>query len=59
MLCCKEELAFDMVYWAKIDRRFFGDGNLEDIFNLLTTEERDALDDFVKRKLEEKNARTL
>ncbi|BDD57632.1 hypothetical protein MAP00_002979 [Monascus purpureus] len=51
--------AFDMVYWAKIDRRFFGDGNLEDRLNLLSTEERDALDDFVKRKLEEKDARTL
>lgn len=22
--------AFDMIYWAKIDRRFFGDGNLDD-----------------------------
>ena len=50
---------FDMVYWAKVDRRFFGDGNLEDRLNLLSTEERDALDAFVKRKLEEKNARTL
>jgi hypothetical protein len=48
-----------MIYWAKIDRRFFGDGNLEDRLNLLSIEERDALDDFVKRKLEEKNARTL
>lgn len=51
--------AFDMVYWAKIDRRFYGDGNLEDRFNLLTTEERDALDDLVKRKLAEMNTRTL
>lgn len=51
--------AFDMLYWAKIDRRFFGDGDLEDRFNLLTSEERDALDTFVRRKVAEKDERTL
>ncbi|OKL55836.1 hypothetical protein UA08_08924 [Talaromyces atroroseus] len=51
--------AFDMLYWAKIDRRFFGHGDLDDRFNLLTVEERDELDDFVQRKLAEKDERTL
>jgi hypothetical protein len=51
--------AFDMLYWAKIDRRFFGDGDLEERLKLLTAEERDALDTFVQRKLVEKEERTL
>jgi hypothetical protein len=51
--------AFDMLYWAKIDRRFFGDGDIEDRFKLLTDEERDRLDEFVRRKLVEKKARIL
>jgi hypothetical protein len=51
--------AFDMIYWAKIDRRFFGDGNLEDRFHLLTREERREMDILVKKKLEEKEERTL
>lgn len=32
----RKSWAFDMIYWAKIDRRFFGDGNLEDRLQLLT-----------------------
>lgn len=51
--------AFDKLYWAKIDRRFFGNGDLEDRLKLLTVEERDALDSFVQEKLMEKEERTL
>lgn len=51
--------AFDMLYWAKIDRRFFGDGDLEDRFELLSPEEKDGLEDFVQRKLVEKKERSL
>lgn len=51
--------AFDMLYWAKIDRRFFGDGDLEERLKLLTAEERDALDTFVQIKLVEKEEHTL
>ncbi|KAL1854300.1 hypothetical protein Plec18170_005064 [Paecilomyces lecythidis] len=50
---------FDMIYWAKIDRRFFGEGDLEDRFKLLTSEEKAGIDDFVQRKLAEKEERTL
>ncbi|KGO45215.1 hypothetical protein PEXP_060030 [Penicillium expansum] len=46
--------AFDVIYWARIDRRFFGEGSLEDRIGLLTDEERDGMDEFVRRKLAEK-----
>lgn len=46
--------AFDMVYWEKIDRRFFGPGDLEDRLGLLTPEERHGLDSLLQRKLAEK-----
>ncbi|CAG8075808.1 unnamed protein product [Penicillium salamii] len=45
--------AFDIVYWARIDRRFFGEGTLEDRVALLTQEERDGMDAFIRRKLHE------
>jgi hypothetical protein len=47
-----------MIYWAKIDRRFFGDGGLEDRLLLLTQSEREGMDGFVQRKLREKEERT-
>ena len=39
--------AFDMIYWAKIDRSFFGDGTLDDRYDLLTLAERQELDQLV------------
>lgn len=45
--------AFDIVYWARIDRRFFGEGTLDDRVALLTEEERDGMDAFIGRKLHE------
>lgn len=41
--------AFDMIYWAKIDTRFFGDGTVNDRLELLTLEEREELDQLVNR----------
>jgi hypothetical protein len=46
--------AFDVIYWAKVDRRFFGEGSLGDRIGLLTVEERDRMEGFVQRKLAEK-----
>ncbi|KAJ6184710.1 hypothetical protein N7519_006011 [Penicillium mononematosum] len=46
--------AFDIIYWARIDQRFFGEGSLEDRIELLTVEERDGMEAFVQRKLSEK-----
>ncbi|EEP81055.1 predicted protein [Uncinocarpus reesii 1704] len=51
--------AFDMIYWAKIDRRFFGAGDLEDRFRLLTKDEREGIGAFIERKLAEKEDRKL
>jgi hypothetical protein len=51
--------AFDMIYWAKIDRRFFGDGDIHDRFKLLTQKEQQDIDGFVQKKIEEKEERTL
>lgn len=55
----RKSWAFDMIYWAKIDRRFFGEGDLDDRLKLLAPEERDGIDEFVQRKLAEKEERTL
>ncbi|PYI07233.1 hypothetical protein BO78DRAFT_443518 [Aspergillus sclerotiicarbonarius CBS 121057] len=46
--------AFDMIYWAKIDRRFFGDGDLNDRIQLLTPDEREQMERFVPMKLKAK-----
>jgi hypothetical protein len=51
--------AFDVVYWARIDRRFFGQGTLEDRVALLTEQERDEMDEFVRRKIHEMEVRGL
>lgn len=48
-----------MIYWAKIDRRFFGDGNLADRLQLLISEERQEIDDLVGKKMKEKEERKL
>jgi hypothetical protein len=45
--------AFDVIYWAPIDRRFFGEGTMGDRFALLTEEERGGMEEFVQRKMNE------
>jgi hypothetical protein len=55
----RKSWAFDMIYWAKIDPRFFGNGDLEDRLQLLTLEEREKMDGFIQRKLQEKEERIL
>ncbi|OQD86719.1 hypothetical protein PENANT_c007G09858 [Penicillium antarcticum] len=45
--------AFDLVYWARIDRRFFGEGSMEDRIALLTEEERNGMEQFVQTKMNE------
>lgn len=50
----RKSWAFDMIYWAKIDRLFFGDGDLNDRIQLLTPEERGEMDRFIQMKLEAK-----
>jgi hypothetical protein len=55
----KRSWVFEKLHWAKVDRRFFGNGDLEDRLKLLALEERNVLDSFVQRKLVEKEERTL
>lgn len=53
----RKSWAFDMVYWARIDRRFFGDGNPDDRIGLLTPEEREQMDEFVRMKMDASGCR--
>lgn len=55
----RKSWAFDMIYWAKIDRRFFGNGNLDDRLQVLTSEERQEIDKLVGKKMKEKEERKL
>lgn len=34
------------MYWSQIDKRFFGDGNLDDPLQLLAAEEKVAMHDY-------------
>ncbi|RAH62754.1 hypothetical protein BO85DRAFT_444094 [Aspergillus piperis CBS 112811] len=43
----RKSWAFDMIYWAKIDRRYFGDGKLSDRVKLLTPDGRAEMEGFV------------
>lgn len=55
----RKSWSFDLIYWAKIDKRFFGNGDMEDRIKLLTKKERDNMDGFIQRKLAEKEERRL
>jgi len=48
------------VFWTWIDAKYFGGGDsCEDRIQLLGEEERNGIVDFVRRKLEEQEERTL
>ncbi|BCR94572.1 uncharacterized protein AKAW2_11618S [Aspergillus luchuensis] len=47
----RKSWAFDMIYWAKIDRRYFGNGNLSGRVKLLTPDGRAEMEGFVQMKL--------
>ncbi|KAJ5162048.1 hypothetical protein N7492_007440 [Penicillium capsulatum] len=60
----RNAFAFDLLYWNKIDRRFFGPvGDIEDAWkqrlNLLSDEEKDEMERLVAQKLEEMESRVL
>ena len=42
----KKSQAFDMIYWTKIDGRFFREGDWTDRLEPLTAAERDIMDGF-------------
>ncbi|KAL1871110.1 hypothetical protein Daus18300_004855 [Diaporthe australafricana] len=52
--------AFDAYFWMYIDQRFFGAnsrGGFEDRLHLLSPSEREKMEEFVGRKIEQKNDR--
>jgi hypothetical protein len=53
--------AFDAIFWEKINTnpRFFDKPGYEEGLTLLSLEERNGMGDFERRKLEEREARTL
>ena len=56
----RKSWAFDMIYWAKIDERFYGKASsFEDRLELLTPDELAHMDSFVQRKMAEKEERIL
>lgn len=55
----RRSFAFDMIYWTKIDKRFFRAGGIEDRLQLLTDAERAEMGGFIDRKMKEKAEHTL
>jgi len=61
----RQNFAFDLIYWHKIDARFFGrvECPIEDVWKgrlaLLTAEERVEIEGFVAIKVEEMKTRVL
>ena len=56
----RKSWAFDAVFWSWIDVKYFGDGDwFEDRIQLLEEGEWKGMDEFVKRKLEEREKRVL
>jgi len=56
----RKSWAFDAVFWRWIDAKFFGKSDsFEERIQLLGEEEREGVESFVRRKLEEREKRTL
>ncbi|CAI7646918.1 unnamed protein product [Penicillium glandicola] len=66
MYAARNNFAFDLIYWQKIDQRFFGstqtfdpDNAWKERLHLLTSEEKKYIDECVKLKCEEMDTRPL
>lgn len=61
----RKNFAFDMIFWKKIDQRFFGpytvpeENRWEKRIELLSDEERQCMEEVVSRQLEHMETRTL
>lgn len=54
----RKSWAFDFIWWKFLDEKYFGPNEDQDYhvrINLLTEPQREAMDSFVKRKMEESN----
>ncbi|RDH16206.1 phosphotransferase enzyme family protein, partial [Aspergillus niger ATCC 13496] len=52
-LAARKSFMFDDIYWQLLDKRYFGQGFLEDRLSLLSEEELDELEMFVSSKMEQ------
>ncbi|MCJ1250950.1 hypothetical protein MMC30_008179 [Trapelia coarctata] len=56
----RKSWAFDAVFWTWIDAKYLGEGDwFEDRIQLLGEEDREGIEEFVRRKLEEQEEQTL
>lgn len=59
-LAATSSFAFDDIYWRFIDARHFGEFvSIEDRTRLLSSEEQDSLENFVRSKMQQAEERTL
>lgn len=59
-LATRKAFIFDDIYWIFLDEIFFGRlGTLDDRLSLLSDEERDGLDGFVRTKMQQKSECSL
>ena len=59
-LAATSSFAFDDIYWRFIDSVYFGEFiSVEDRIALLSSEEQDSLEDFVRSKMQQAEERTL
>jgi aminoglycoside phosphotransferase (APT) family kinase protein len=58
-LAARKSFMFDDIYWTFLDRRYFGQGSVEDRLSLLTREELDGLDRFIAAKMQQASENRL
>lgn len=59
-LAARKSFMFDEIYWSLLDEKHFGPlGSLDDRLSLLSQQERDDLDGFVQKKLQQAEEKRL
>jgi hypothetical protein len=58
-LAARKSFMFDDIYWWFLDRKYFGQGSLEDRLTLLSQEELDGLDNLVSVKMQQASENLL
>ncbi|KAJ5087331.1 phosphotransferase enzyme family protein, partial [Penicillium angulare] len=58
-LAARKGYMFDDIYWTFLDKRYFGDGSVEDRISLLSKEELDELERIVPLKMQQQKEKIL
>lgn len=58
-LAARKNFMFDDIYWEFLDRKYFGQGSLEDRLALLSQEELDGLENLVSVKMQQASENVL